>query len=147
MIKEENIDIFSLNIDEYYFAHCVSADFEMGAGIAVEFNNRFNLKRNLTYKYPKEIYLSAWSSYGGDCILEGKVFNLVTKERYFLKPTYKSLRLSLEKMKEICISQGIHNIAMPRIGCGLDKLSWNKVYNIIKEIFDYTDIDILICSI
>lgn len=29
---------------------------------------------------------------------------------------------------------------MPRIGCGLDKLEWNKVKEMIKEIFEDTDI-------
>ena len=31
---------------------------------------------------------------------------------------------------------------MPRIGCGLDKLNWKNVKNMIKEIFKDTDIAI-----
>ena len=34
---------------------------------------------------------------------------------------------------------------MPIIGCGLDKLQWDKVSKIIKEIFEDTDIEILVC--
>ena len=33
--KEEIRDLFSVP-DDYYFAHCISADFKLGAGIAVE---------------------------------------------------------------------------------------------------------------
>ena len=34
---------------------------------------------------------------------------------------------------------------MPAIGCGLDKLQWNKVEAMIEEIFDNTSIDVTIC--
>ena len=34
--KEEYRDLFSAP-DEYYFAQCISADFKMGAGIALQF--------------------------------------------------------------------------------------------------------------
>ena len=37
-------------------------------------------------------------------------------------------------------------IAMPVIGCGLDRLEWSKVSEIIKEVFECTDIEILVCK-
>ena len=33
--REENMDLFSVS-DDYYLAHCISADFDMGRGIVVE---------------------------------------------------------------------------------------------------------------
>lgn len=56
--REEIKDLFSIS-DEYYLAHCISADFGMGKGIAIEFNNRFNMKRKLKSKYPN--YLNEYS--------------------------------------------------------------------------------------
>ena len=38
-------------------------------------------------------------------------------------------------------------IAMPVIGCGLDRLEWSKVSEIIKEVFEGTDIEILVCKL
>ena len=38
-------------------------------------------------------------------------------------------------------------IAMPVIGCGLDRLDWSKVSDIIKDVFSDTDIEILVCKI
>ena len=38
------------------------------------------------------------------------------------------------------------NIAMPFIGCGLNRLEWCKVSEIIKEVFEYTDVEILVCK-
>lgn len=144
--KEEVRDLFSVP-DDYYLAHCISADFGMGKGIVVEFNKRFDMKRRLQSEYPD--YINEWThhKYIGDCKLEGRVFNLITKERYFHKPTYKSVTAALKHMKYQCEINEIGKIAMPVIGCGLDKLEWNKVSQIIKEIFGDTDIEILVCKI
>ena len=39
--KEEVKDLFTVP-EDYYLAHCISADFGMGKGIVVEFNKRFD---------------------------------------------------------------------------------------------------------
>ena len=142
--KEETRDLFAVT-DDYYLAHCISADFGMGKGIVVEFNKRFDMKRKLQSKYPD--YINEWHSkkYDGDCILEDKVLNLITKERYFHKPTYKSLTTALMECREICLENNITSIAMPTIGCGLDRLEWDRVSEIIKLVFEKTGIDILVC--
>ena len=36
-------------------------------------------------------------------------------------------------------------IAMPQVGAGLDRLSWAKNREIIKDVFMDTDIEILVC--
>jgi hypothetical protein len=36
---------------------------------------------------------------------------------------------------------------MPLIGCGLDRLRWDKVRNIVENVFADTDIDILVCKL
>ena len=142
--KEENRDLFSVPND-YYLAHCISADFALGKGIAVEFNKRFDMKQKLEDKYGDFIEYMHLFKIKGDCILIEDVFNLVTKERYFQKPTYKSIKETLIKMRTICIKNDIYKIAMPKIGCGLDKLEWSKVSEIIKEVFKNTDVEILVC--
>ena len=38
-------------------------------------------------------------------------------------------------------------VHMPKIGCGLDRLDWEQVYDIIGEVFENTDVEILICEI
>ena len=141
--KEQIGDLFSCP-DEYYLAHCISADFAMGKGIVVEFNKRYDMKNILKKTYPD--YLAQWKADGRkfDCILVGRVFNLITKERYFNKPTYETLRGSLDKMLTLCKEISVKKVAMPVIGCGLDRLKWDKVSEIIKETFGDTDIEIII---
>ena len=138
-IKEVKADLFSAP-DDYYLAHCISADFGMGKGIVVEFNNRFNMRNKLLKKYP----LNDWDN-KGYCLRCGRVFNLVTKEFYYNKPTYKTLENALCDMRDCVTKYGISKIAMPKIGCGLDRLLWGKVRKIIENVFEDVDVEILVC--
>lgn len=142
--REEKRDLFSVP-DDYYLAHCISADFAMGKGIAVEFNRRFDMKNKLKAHYPD--YLNQWQreKKRSGCILAGRMFNLITKERYFQKPTYETLRGALECMKALCVQKGVRRAAMPVIGCGLDRLAWEQVSAVIQDVFSDTGIEILVC--
>lgn len=129
----EKGDLFDVP-DYYYFAHCVSSDYAVGAGIAVQFNNKFNVRQMLknigSGKYP-------------DCVMTDNVFNLVTKDKYWNKPTYDTLRESLEKMKEMT-HDTVNHLAIPMLACGLDRLKWYNVEEIITDVFKDEDINILV---
>ena len=71
--REENKDLFTVP-EDYYLAHCISADFGMGKGIVVEFNKRFDMKRKLQTKYPDYLNQYTHKRIGGDCLLEGKSY-------------------------------------------------------------------------
>ena len=77
---------------------------------------------------------------------ERLVFYLVTKERYFHKPTMSSLESSLRTMRDLCLEHQIRHLAMPHIGCGLDKLNWDQVSKLIQQIFQDDQIEITIYS-
>lgn len=79
------------------------------------------------------------------CVLTGRVFNLITKARSNGKPTMKSLVSALWKMKVLAVGQGVTRIAMPRIGCGLDRLNWPEVKLALQDVFGKTDIELLVC--
>lgn len=98
-------------------------------------------------KYPDYFDTFVRHRLGGDCIYEGRVLNLITKERYFEKPSIITMRIALQNMKEICLANDITKLAMPRIGCGLDRLQWDKVKQSIENIFFDTDVEILVCSL
>lgn len=127
---------------EYYLAHCISGDYALGAGIAKEFNRRYDMRTKLKELYPVEE--NHYSKYIGYALLVDNVFNLVTKERYWHKPTKDSMRNALVGMMEICKEYGIKKLAMPKIGAGLDKMPWNTTFKMISDIFCDTDIDIVI---
>lgn len=139
IIKEIFGDLFGAP-DNFYFVHCISADFALGVGIAKEFSQRKNMREKLNIKYG----LLDKVSLVGSALLVDDTFNLVTKYRYFQKPTYRTLKESLIDLKDKCISLGVNNLAMPRIGCGLDRLNWVHVKKIISDVFSDTDIKIYV---
>ena len=145
--SEEIRDLFTVP-DDYYLAHCISADFGMGKGIVVEFNKRFDLKNKLVSKYGS--FVNHWDNstndHKGSCILEERVFNLITKSNYWNKPTYDTLTQALKCMRILALHNNIEKIAMSIISCGLDRLQWGKVSEIIKEVFADTDVEILVCK-
>lgn len=145
-IREEQRDLFTLP-HGYWFAHCISADFALGAGIAKQFEEKYNMRHMLRMQYgDKDVQVRwDWLSFGPTCLPCSNVLNLVTKEKCFYKPTLKDLRTALEDMKLVCKESGITKVAMPRIGCGLDRLNWDDVLPMIEDVFEDTDIDFLIC--
>ena len=148
LYKEEVRDLFSVS-DDYYFAQCISADFAMGAGIAMQFNKHFDTKTKLIKRYGFS-FEDRWDAFNehGTCLLEGRVYNLITKKKHWLKPTYDTLKAALNAMRTMVINNpDVKKIAMPQIGCGLDKLQWDKVSEIIKEVFGELDVEILICKL
>lgn len=138
---EKKMNLFDVS-DGYYLAHCISDDYNMGAGIAIEFNRRYHMKNKLMKYFDDGMGLG-----GAGCVLIDRVFNLITKEKYWHKPTYKTLTQALSSMAEQCIELNIKKIAMPKIGCGLDRLQWGRVREILKEVFRDIDIEILVCCL
>ena len=133
-------NLFDRKLEENeFYVHCVSRDYACGAGIAKEFNKRYDLTRRLRECTCIE-----------KCMRVDNVLNLVTKPKYWQKPTYDSLRESLEYLHSIIVyptkypngTMCAKTLVMPRIGCGLDKLNWKNVKNMIKEIFEDTDVAI-----
>lgn len=125
-----------------YLVHCISGDYALGAGIAKIFDEVYNMR----YKLHKNYAIENGKKFDnvGRALLVDNVFNLVTKKRCFHRPTYDDLYDALVDMKEQCIDFDITKLAMPLIGCGLDRLEWDKVKDIIEDVFDDTDIKITV---
>ncbi len=119
-------------------AHCVGQDVPMGAGIAVDF----------VEKLGHVSYLKKQHKTGQVAILRHQshfIYYLVTKRLSSDLPRYADLEISLRAMKENCVSQSVQELAMSRIGCGLDRLKWHRVKCLITKDFGDTDIQITIC--
>lgn len=132
-------DLFSRT--DCTLCHCISSDFALGAGIAKKFA-QMGVKKQLCDNFPRE-----WQGRGYCLITETNgtiVGNLVTKQRYFHKPTLETLRQALDDFREQVVERGIAKVAMPKIGCGLDKLNWNDVRKIIQDVLKDTDLDVFV---
>ena len=74
-------------------AHCISADFKLGAGIAKQIREKF--PDDYPEKLPKQQVLHA--QYLGK---NKFIYHLIVKPRHFHKPTYKSLRKALTALRD-----------------------------------------------
>ena len=156
-IKEEKRDLFTMSND-YALAHCISADFKLGAGIAKEFDRRFDCRKGLFGIFERS-WIPRWDEEQdrnkGGCVILGVerpilygqqfIFNLVTKRNFWDKPTLVTIKNALVWMRDQCEVFNINKIAMPRIGCGLDRQKWSDVKKIIEDVFWDTDIEIVVC--
>lgn len=103
------------------------------------------VKKQLNERYKKQ-----WNGCGYCLITETDgiiVGNLVTKERYFHKPTLETLRQALEHFRTQVLEMKLTRISMPRIGCGLDRLAREDVREVIQEVFKETDIELMVRSL
>ena len=50
-------------------------------------------------------------------------------------------------MQSHATMHGVSTIAIPKIGCGLDQLNWQDVVKLLRDIFAYSDIQIVVYSL
>ena len=125
--KEIEGDLFS---SKGCLAHCVSADFHMCVGVAKQVKTRYPTT------YPKDVDHKKQPVFAQ--LIEGErryVYHLVTKQRYFEKPTYESIKTSLQQMRTHAEWSGVKRISLSRTGCGLDQLRWSELRSLIKDVF------------
>jgi len=110
-------------------AHCVSECLTMGKGIATEFKKRFGGVDELK---------SQKKTIGETAVLqrdERFIFYLITKQKYYHKPTPDDFICALQSLSEECRKRNVRFLSIPRLGCGLDRLEWPWVKEQIEKTF------------
>ncbi len=122
-----------LRIKKGAIAHCITSDYSLGAGIAAKLESEYNIRRELAntnsfgcYRYPDCLVV-----FRGDLA----IFNLVTKKDRWDTPSYENLEGALIMMKDDMAAHGITDIYVPQLGCGKDRLEWNKVKSLLQKLF------------
>lgn len=132
------------------FVQCISADLAMGAGIAVEYNRYFNTKNTLLKMKEEndEWFVNSgrntnpWDKFvktGVSIFVKPCVINMVTKDKYWEKPIMDDFKSSLSCIVDIVenlkiTGHKIKEIRCPMIGCGIDKLNWGDVRDLLVEL-------------
>ena len=140
VVEERSGDLFSAP-SSISLAHCISKDIKMSAGIAKAFRRKFG---------GLEILRQQQANVGEIAVLrfgDRFIYYLVTKERFFGKPTTTSLRMSLEMMCNHMKKEGVKEVAIPRIGCGLDKMDWAKVKILLEDVFDGSGAKVIVYNL
>lgn len=134
-INEIQGDLFTCGNDN--LAHCVSEDLSMSKGIATHFRKKFakvDVLKRQNKKTGEVAYLEI------DGASSQFIFYLITKEKYYERPTYEDLYQSLVELKDLCVAKNLKSLSMPKIGCGLDKLKWDMVKMYLETVFKNVDI-------
>ena len=124
--------------------HCKSADARMSKGFADFLSHRFPGIRSTCRKarlFMRQVY-PYWDSTG-----KRYFYNLVTKERFCGKPILSTLSKTLEAMKIHTSMNGISTIAVPKLGCGLDQMNWQEVVKLLRDIFAYADVQLVVYTL
>ena len=149
-------DFFS---SDFLICHCISADAAMGAGVALALVRRFPSMKSEVKDCLKDIPLTQRISQvvffvddTSNALSNTIVANMITKARYWEKSSTMphgayliNLCRCLVSVRQVMLERGIKKLAMPKIGCGLDRCSWTDVESIISDVFGDTDIDITVC--
>lgn len=124
-LREVQGDIFSArNIVRAHGVNCCGV---MGLGIAVRF---------------KQLYPEAYTGYReycdlsaqpGDCFYYEGIFHLFVKDHWRNPSEIEWVESAVAKMDKIAVEEGIEEIHMPRIGCGLGGLDWKDVKAILQK--------------
>lgn len=138
-------DLF-LDRESQVFAHCVSRDFAMGAGIALKFKEYYSNAIELASKMLPVGKTAFLNTRKKKAVRESSPFAvpqfvgyMITKKFFYDKPTMEDLEKALRDLKH---HMGVHSmtrLAIPRIGCGLDKLKWPSVKALIKRVMSEHD--------
>lgn len=135
-------DLF--NSTDEALAHCVSKDLAMGAGIAKEFRKRFGkveFLRQQQCNVGDVAYMDSWNK---KAKTTQTLFYMVTKEKYYQKPTIRTVSKALQRLRYLIIEMGITTLSMPMISTGLDQMSWPLVLQEIETAFYGSNVKITI---
>ena len=106
----------------------------MSAGIARSFKRKFPY--NFTESTNSPLFIQKLD--------DRFIYHLVTKKRFVQKPTYDSLRQSLEAKKNHAKKHKVTQISLSKAGCGLNRLEWFKVERLINEICAQSNLTITV---
>ena len=124
--------------------HRISTDAQMSKGFAQLLSERVlrlwrTCRRSNVLK--DQVFLfwdSSWRRY---------TYNLVTKEKYSVKPDLSTLATTLQNMQAHATMHGASTITIAKMGCGLDQMNWQDAVKLLRNFFAYSDIQIVVFSL
>jgi len=145
VLTETRGDLFQVLLaGEHSLAHCVTQDLRMGKGIAVLFKLKFGNVKILREQNKSVGQAAILPLLDKDRMghVRRFVYYLITKRQSNDIPTYQDLERSLADMRDHCVREGVKKLAIPKIGCGLDRLEWPIVKKLIEDVFCGVDMRI-----
>lgn len=106
---------------------CAPRDFKSRNGVFSEIVEKYN-GRSIMRKQNYKLGECSVQKCGGHTIIY-----LLTREHSTSRSSIENFKRSIAKAAEICLNEGIKEIAIPKYGYGLDKLEWSEVSNCLNQ--------------
>jgi hypothetical protein len=119
--------------------HCVAKELVMNRGIAKTFREKFGQVHALKSQ-GKKLGEVAYIKDG-----ERYVFYLISKRKPRDQVLLDDLLDCLVHLKELCLTLGVEDLALPQIGRGLNNLEWFDVSECLKAVFRDSGITVFVC--
>ena len=126
--REEQMNLLDVP-QGYMLAHCISADYALGAGVAKTIDEAFGMRKMLAATWPdgREMF----EAMGAMCLPCANVYNLVTKPRCWNKPTANKKNIYCSHC-EHCDFSFVHNCRLHDMTTNYwqrcKDFQWNKKY-------------------
>ena len=134
----------SVSQQPHSIGHCISADAKTSKVFADLFSQRI---AGLPDASRRTKLLTGQAFPIWDQIGNRFISNFVTKTKCFEKPNLPILSLTLESMKSHVRLHGISTDSIPITGCGLDQMNWREVVKLLRDIFAYSNIRIVVYTL
>ncbi|KAJ8932060.1 hypothetical protein NQ314_014983 [Rhamnusium bicolor] len=110
----------------------------MGEGIAKVFKQKFGGKAELKLQRRNVGEVAKLS------LPKRNIYYLITKKYYYEKPTYADVWETFKELRRTCQEDKVKKLALPKLGCGLDRLKWEDILTMLNFVFFECDIEIII---
>ncbi|KAK3918320.1 Retrovirus-related Pol polyprotein from transposon 412 [Frankliniella fusca] len=118
--------------------HAVSHDGKFGKGLARQLEQEFQLREDFLKEkdrgFPGYVALQR-----GNRI----IVNLITKSRYFHKPTSTDVEQAFLLLRDWLEANHISEWCLPELGCGLDQLESSLLLQMLVKVFGHTDMTLV----
>lgn len=132
---------------EYSIVYTLSKDFFNKKGLPAKIANRYKSMNTVIKRAYKKTNDPSIRCIGFQPKNENRyIINLLIKDKYNSKTTYDIMFDALIQLKDDLLAMDVLKIAMPKIGIGTEGLNWGKVEEMIKTVFEDTEVEILVCE-
>lgn len=135
LVTETQGDLFANVSEGDAFAHGVNCLGAMGSGIAVPVKRMYpeNYQRYFDACMNFDLMPGELLTHIEDGVL---VINMATQYDMGANAKYEYVELAAQNLYEYCLDEKIPVVKMPKIGCGIGGLQWDKVLEILQNTGD-----------
>lgn len=131
-VRELKHDLLHMPV-YYNIAYCFSADSSIGSKTAKRLDEVYHIASRVEQLRDEW----GWINQGdvGTIADFDNLIALLATEKKYQRPTMENLRSCIQELAQYCRTCNIEFLAMPRIGCGHNKLDWTQVKDMICKEF------------